>query len=70
MNITHRKKVYVNSPRVGRLGQVLVDDDKAVGVKLRRGGKVVKAKRAVVMNADRWAAAKLLPEGAIPEQKR
>lgn len=70
MNTTQRRRANERQPRSGRLGQVLVDDDKAVGVKLRRGGKVVKAKRAVVMNADRWAAAKLLPEGAIPEQKR
>ena len=57
-----------------------MEDEKAVGVRLKRrggGGKggrnsggIIKAKRAVVMNADRWAAAKLLPEGTIPEEKR
>lgn len=51
--------------------QVLVEDGKAVGVRLKRaGGKIIRAKRAVVMNADRWAAAKLLPKGTIPEEKR
>ncbi|CAM9806742.1 unnamed protein product [Pylaiella littoralis] len=59
--------------------QVLVEGNKAVGVRLRgkgggmgtRGrGRSIRAKRAVVMNADRWAAAKLLPEGTIPEEKR
>lgn len=56
--------------------QVLVEDEKAVGVRLKRrggGGKrggVIRARRAVVMNADRWAAAKLLPEGTIPVEKR
>ncbi|CAN0171110.1 unnamed protein product, partial [Laminaria digitata] len=59
-----------------RLGtHVLVEDEKAVGVKLKRrggdkSGGVIRAKRAVVMNADRWAAAKLLPEGTIPKEKR
>nr|ATQ36024.1 prolycopene isomerase-like2 [Petalonia fascia] len=58
--------------------QVLVEGEKAVGVRLRgKGGgskgrraRTIRAKRAVVMNADRWAAAKLLPEGTIPEEKR
>ncbi|CAN0051245.1 unnamed protein product, partial [Ectocarpus sp. 12 AP-2014] len=57
--------------------QVLVEDKKAVGVRLRgkgagaRGrGRSIRARKAVVMNADRWAAAKLLPEGTIPEEKR
>eukprot|EP00903_Cladosiphon_okamuranus_P006653 g6496.t1 len=57
--------------------QVLVEGKKAVGVRLRgkgagaRGrGRSIRAKRAVVMNADRWAAAKLLPEGTIPDEKR
>lgn len=51
--------------------QVLVEDGKAVGVRLKKeGGKIIRAKRAVVMNADRWAASKLLPKGTIPEEKR
>ncbi|CAM9406576.1 unnamed protein product [Ascophyllum nodosum] len=50
--------------------QVLVNDGKAVGVRLKQGNEVIRAKRAVVMNADRWAAAKMLPEGSIPEKKR
>ncbi len=61
------------------LRQVLVEGKTAVGVRLRgkgagAGGKgrgrSIRAKRAVVMNADRWAAAKLLPAGTIPDEKR
>lgn len=56
-----------------------MEGKKAVGVRLRgkgagAGGKgrgrSIRAKRAVVMNADRWATAKLLPEGTIPDEKR
>lgn len=56
-----------------------MEGKKAVGVRLRgKGagagprarGRSIRAKRAVVMNADRWAAAKLLPEGTIPDEKR
>ncbi|CAM9422293.1 unnamed protein product [Choristocarpus tenellus] len=50
--------------------QVLVENGRAVGVKVAKGDKVIRAKRAVVMNADRWAAMKLLPEGSIPDAKR
>lgn len=49
---------------------MLVEYGKAVGVRLKKGNEVIRARRAVVMNADRWAAAKLLPEGSIPEEKR
>ncbi|CAM9947915.1 unnamed protein product, partial [Hapterophycus canaliculatus] len=66
---------------VEQASYVLVEGEKAVGVRLREkggGGKgargrrprSIRARRAVVMNADRWAAAKLLPEGTIPEEKR
>lgn len=71
------------SPSAGRIRvclalKVLVEGEKAVGVRLRgKGGggkgrrpRSIRARRAVVMNADRWAAAKLLPEGTIPDEKR
>jgi phytoene dehydrogenase-like protein len=47
--------------------QVLVKSDRAVGVRLR-GGKEIRARRAVVSNASVWDTLKLLPEGAVPKQ--
>ena len=49
--------------------QVLVQGDRAVGVQLR-GGKVVKARRAVVSNASVWDTLKLVPEKALPKRFR
>lgn len=46
--------------------QVLVQGDRAVGVQLR-GGKVVKARRAVVSNASVWDTLKLVPEEVLPK---
>jgi phytoene dehydrogenase-like protein len=47
--------------------QVLVENNRAVGVRLR-GGKVIQARRAVVSNASVWDTLPLLPEGAVPKQ--
>ena len=49
--------------------QVLVESDRAVGVSLR-GGKVIRARHAVVSNASVWDTIKLLPEGALPKSFR
>ena len=49
--------------------QVLVEGDRAVGVRLR-GGKEVRASRAVVSNASVWDTLKLLPEKAVPNRFR
>ena len=45
--------------------QVLVENNRAVGVRLR-GGKEIRARRAVVSNASVWDTLKLLPAGAVP----
>ncbi|NET30754.1 MAG: NAD(P)/FAD-dependent oxidoreductase [Cyanothece sp. SIO1E1] len=47
--------------------QILVEHKRAIGVRLR-GGKTVRARRAVVSNASVWDTLKLLPEGAVPQR--
>ena len=47
--------------------QVLVDGNRAVGVRLR-SGETIRANRAVVSNASVWDTLKLLPEGAAPKR--
>ena len=49
--------------------QVLVEGNRAVGVRLR-GGKEMRSRRAVVSNASVWDTLKLLPEGAVPKRFR
>jgi phytoene dehydrogenase-like protein len=49
--------------------QVLVEGNRAVGVRLR-GGKEMRSRRAVVSNASVWDTLKLLPEGALPKRFR
>jgi phytoene dehydrogenase-like protein len=49
--------------------QVLVEGNKAVGVRLR-DGEEIRARRAVVSNASVWDTLKLLPEGAISPKFR
>lgn len=49
--------------------QVLVEGNRAVGVRLR-DGKEIRARRAVVSNAAVWDTLKLLPQGALPEKFR
>lgn len=46
--------------------QVLVEGNRAVGVRLRNG-KAIQARRAVVSNASVWDTLKLLPEKAVPK---
>lgn len=46
--------------------QVLVENGKAVGVRLRNG-EALRADVAVVVNASVWDMLKLLPEGAVPQ---
>ncbi len=48
---------------------ILVEQGRAVGVALR-GGKTIRAKRAVVSNASMWDLLKLLPTGAVPDAFR
>lgn len=49
--------------------QILVRDDRAVGVRLRSGEEIY-ASRAVVCNTSVWDLLKLLPEGAVPQKFR
>lgn len=59
----HGGKLMLNA----HIEQVLVENNRAVGVRLR-GGKVLKARRGVVSNASIWDTLKLLPPAAIPKQ--
>lgn len=49
--------------------QILVENGRAVGVRLR-GGKVLRARRAIVSNASTWDTVKLLPDAALPPRDR
>eukprot|EP01035_Chromulina_nebulosa_P017570 gene17570-23137_t len=59
-----KSKVYLNS----HVEEILFDNKRASGVKLRRKGKIVKAKRAVISNASIWDTIKLIPEGILPQE--
>jgi phytoene dehydrogenase-like protein len=48
---------------------VIVEEGRAAGLRLRRGGQV-RARRAVVSNATVWDTLKLVPAGALPEDYR
>jgi phytoene dehydrogenase-like protein len=56
---TGKGKVLLNS----HVKNILIEDGRATGVVMRRGGKVIRAKRAVISNASIWDTTKLLPEG-------
>ena len=49
--------------------QILMEKGRAVGVQLKRGGRVM-ASRAVVCNASVWDTPKLLPEGTLSPERR
>jgi phytoene dehydrogenase-like protein len=49
--------------------QILVEGKRAVGVRLR-GGKEIRARRAVISNASVWDTLSFLPEDAIPQSFR
>lgn len=49
--------------------QVLVENNQAVGVRLRNG-KEIRAKKAVISNASVWDTLKLLPEESVSKQYR
>jgi phytoene dehydrogenase-like protein len=51
------------------VAEILVESDRAVGVKLRNG-QTIRARRAVVSNAVIWDTLKLLPDGAVPHSYR
>lgn len=61
-------ELLLNAP----VEEVLVEQGRAVGVRLR-GGKTIRATQAVVSNMSMWDLLKFLPEGAVPQpfyQKR
>jgi len=61
---------YGGRLRLGtHVDSVIVEDGRARGVKLRRGGEV-RARRAVVSNATIWDTLRLVPDGAFPEEFR
>ncbi|KAF7842797.1 prolycopene isomerase, chloroplastic [Senna tora] len=45
---------------------IVVENDRAIGVKLR-SGQFIRAKKAVVSNASMWDTLKLLPKEAVPK---
>ncbi|EPS67315.1 hypothetical protein M569_07459, partial [Genlisea aurea] len=49
--------------------KIVVEGGRAVGVRLR-GGKFIRAKKAVVSNASMWDTLKLLPGEAVPKDYR
>lgn len=59
----HGGKLMLNA----HIEQVLVENNRAIGVQLR-GGKVLRAQRAIVSNTSIWDTLKLLPPEAIPKQ--
>eukprot|EP01038_Epipyxis_sp_PR26KG_P007463 gene7463-10173_t len=50
------------------VSEILVENGQATGVKLKRNGKIIKTKRAVISNASVWDTAKLIPPASIPNQ--
>lgn len=52
------------------VSKIIVENGVAVGVELRRKGKIIKAKRAVISNASIWDTTQLLPEGSITTEER
>ncbi|MBE9228732.1 NAD(P)/FAD-dependent oxidoreductase [Phormidium sp. LEGE 05292] len=59
----HGGKLILNA----HVEQVLVKNDRAVGVRLRNG-KEITANKAVVSNASIWDTLKLIPEGVVPKR--
>lgn len=47
--------------------QVIVEGDRAAGVRLR-SGEILRSRRAVVSNASVWDTLSLVPEGALPQR--
>ena len=59
----HGGKLILNA----HVEQVLVENNRAVGVRLR-SGQEIRASKAVVSNASVWDTLKLIPEGAVPKR--
>jgi phytoene dehydrogenase-like protein len=54
-------KLILNS----HVDEILVENNKAYGVKLRKNGKIIRARRAVISNASIWDTTKLLTKGTL-----
>lgn len=49
--------------------KIIVENGRAVGIQLRKGGKRVRARKAVVSNASIWDTLKLLPPDSMPTEE-
>lgn len=58
-------KVYTSA----HVEQILVENNRAVGVRLK-SGKVLRARKGVVSNASIWNTARLLPPDVLPEYQQ
>jgi phytoene dehydrogenase-like protein len=61
----HGGKLLLNA----HVEEIIVETGRATGVRLR-GGKEIKAQRAVVSNASVWDTLKLLPKDSLPQSYR
>ncbi len=61
----HGGQLLLNS----HVAEVLVENNRAVGVRLR-SGKVIRSHKAVISNASVWDTLKLLPESSVPKSFR
>ncbi len=61
----HGGQLLLNS----HVEEVLVENNRAAGVRLR-SGKIIRARKAVVSNASVWDTLKLLPESSVPKRFR
>lgn len=50
--------------------RILVENNRATGVVLRKGGKIIRAKKAVISNASVWDTMKLIPKDTITMEYR
>ncbi|XP_020230672.1 prolycopene isomerase, chloroplastic isoform X2 [Cajanus cajan] len=55
-------RIYLQS----HVEEIVVENDRAIGVKLR-SGQFIRAKKAVVSNASMWDTLKLLPKEVVPK---
>jgi carotene isomerase len=61
----HGGQLLLNS----HVAEVLVENNRAAGVRLR-SGKIIRSHKAVVSNASVWDTLKLLPENSVPQRFR
>lgn len=49
--------------------KIILENGRAVGIQLRKGGKRVRARKAVVSNASIWDTLKILPSESLPSEE-